>query len=112
MTAQNNQSSPSIHPVSLSKCMLIGGGIALALIAVFLLKAGAPNPAWPKFWMIRPLIIVPLAGATGGAFYWLMDGIRYQGSWKKIVVNVVCLLVYIIGLWMGAVLGLDGTMWN
>ena len=109
MTQQNELSN---HPVSLTKRMVVGATIALTLIIIFLLSAGEPNPAWPKLWMIRPLIIVPLAGAVGGAVYHYMDGLRYQGGWKKILANFFSLLVYLIGLWMVTVLGLDGTMWN
>ncbi|MFN2457964.1 MAG: hypothetical protein ABR502_07175, partial [Chitinophagaceae bacterium] len=70
-----------------------------------------PNPEWGKYWMIRPFIITPLAGAMGGAFYALMD---HQSSrdFSRTVAILLSFVVYIIGLWLGAVLGLDGTMWN
>jgi hypothetical protein len=112
MTQENNLTTKSIHPASLSKRMLLGGGIALILIIAFLAPVGEPNPDWGKFWMIRPLVIVPLAGATGGLFYHLMDRLRYQGSWKKILANILSLIVYIFGLWIGTVLGLAGTLWH
>jgi hypothetical protein len=112
MTQGNNSTTRSIQSTSLAKCIFIGGGIALALITIFLLKAGSPDPGWPKFWQIRPLVIVPLAGAAGGVCYYLMNPMRNQGGWQKIVANILSLLVYIIGLWMGTVLGLDGTMWD
>lgn len=92
--------------------MLVGAGIGLALIAIFLLIAGKPDPAWPKLWMLRPLIIVPLAGAMGGVFYYFMDELRFQGGWKKPLANVLSLIVFVIGLWLGTVLGLDGTWWD
>jgi hypothetical protein len=92
--------------------MLLGAAIALLLIALFLLNAGAPDPAWPRFWMLRPLIIVPFAGAMGGLFYHLMHSLRAQGGWKRVLAHVLSLLVYVVGLWMGTVLGLDGTMWD
>ena len=62
--ANNSTSQPS--QVSLIKRMLVGAGIGLLLISLFLLSAGEPNPEWGKLWMIRPLIIVPLAVAMGG----------------------------------------------
>lgn len=112
MIQTSKSTTPSIHPSSLGKRMLQGAAIALILIAVFLLKAGEPDPAWGKFWMIRPLVIVPAAGAMGGVFYYFMDHLRYQGGWKKIIAIILSLIVYIIGLWMGTILGLDGTLWN
>ena len=109
MTQQNELSN---HPVSLTKRIVVGAVIALTLIIIFLLSAGQSNPAWPKLWMIRPLIIVPLAGSVGGAVYHYMDRLRYQGGWKKILATFLSLAIYIIGLWIGTVLGLDGTMWD
>ncbi|TDE15633.1 potassium transporter KefB [Dyadobacter psychrotolerans] len=109
---QQNELTNGLHPAPLNKRMLKGAGIALILITAFLLSAGESNPAWPKFWMIRPLVIVPLAGAVGGAVYYNLDCLRYQGGWKKVLANVLSLVIYIIGLWMGTILGLDGTMWD
>ena len=112
MTQENDLTAKPLHPISLFKLMLVGGGIALALIIFFLATAGEPNPKWPKLWRLKPLIIVPLAGGCGGVFYYLMDHLRYKGGWRKIVANVFSLLVFIIGLWLGIVLGLNGTYWN
>ena len=102
-----------LNTATIGKRALIGAGIAYVLITIFLLIPGVtPDPNWPKFWMIRPLIIVPLAGAMGGVFYHFMDTLRNQEGWKKIVINIVSLIIYIVGLWLGIVLGLDGTLWN
>jgi hypothetical protein len=109
---QRNNFTHSIHSASLITRLLVGGGIALILITVFLLGAPAPNPAWPKLWMLRPLIIVPLAGATGGAVYHLLDHMRAKGGWSKVLTVILALIIYLIGLWMGMVLGLDGTWWD
>lgn len=99
-----------IDPATAAKPMLIGGSIALILIAIFLSGTGEPNPEWGKFWMARPLIIVPLAGATGGLFYHIATH-RFQG-WKKSLAIAVSFVVYIAGVWIGTVLGLDSTYWN
>jgi len=99
-----------IHPASLIKRMLFGSIIALVLIVVFLLSAGASNPEWGKLWILKPLIIVPLAGAAGGFFFHLIN--RYQGGWKKVLALLCSVIIYIILLWLGTVLGLNGTLWN
>jgi hypothetical protein len=112
MSQTNNLPTSPVHSASLSKRMLIGAAFALIPISLLLLSVDHPNPAWPKFWMIRPLIIVPLAGAVGGAFSYYMEQFRVQGGWKAAAAIVVSVLVYFIGLWLGIVLGLDGTLWN
>lgn len=112
MTQRTQLTSQPIHPVSIGKRMLQGAAIALLLITIFLIGAGDPDPNWPKLWIIRPLLIVPLAGAMGGVFYYFMDHLRHQGGWKKAFAIILSLIVYIIGLWLGTVLGLDGTWWD
>ena len=112
MTQKINLTTMFANPTFIRKSMLIGGGIALLAILIFLLPVDNPNPAWGKYWIIRPILVVPIAGAMGGLFYALMDPIRQQGGLKKILANTISLIVYIIGLWMGTVLGLAGTMWN
>lgn len=112
MTQQNQLKTQSVHSSSLTKRMSQGAGIAFILIVIFLAGADEPNPEWPKFWMIRPLVVVPVAGAMGGVFYYFMDHLRFQGGWRKTVAIILSLFVYIVALWLGTVLGLDGTMWD
>lgn len=112
MTRRNELPNQQIHAASVGKRMLQGAGIALTLIIFFLLGAGEPNPDWPKLWMIKPLIMVPLAGALGGVFYYNMDHLRYLGGWRKALAYALSLIVYIVVLWLGTVLGLNGTMWD
>lgn len=112
MTQTNNLPTKSIHPVSVAKPMIIGAIIGLAVILVFLFSAGAGRPEWGAYWRIRPLIITPFAGAMGGLVYYFLGFLRVQGGWKAVLANVASLLIFIIGLWMGIVLGLVGTLWN
>lgn len=92
--------------------MLLGAAIALVPISLLLLSVNEANPAWGPYWMIRPLIVVPMAGAAGGAFFHLMSPFRFQGAWKKITAVFICFVVFVFCLWIGTVLGLDGTLWD
>lgn len=112
MTQKDNLPAPTIHWASLGKRMLQGAAIALFLISFFLLRVRDPYPAWPRLWMIKPLLIVPCAGATGGVFYFFMDHLRYQGGWKNMAAILLSIFGYIVALWLGTVLGLNGTLWN
>jgi len=113
MTQSNNLTTEAVHTATIGKRALIGAAIAYLLITLFLLVPGVTtDPSWPKFWVIKPLLIVPLAGAIGGIFYHFMDAFCNKEHWKKILGNVVSLIVYIIGLWLGTVLGLNGTLWD
>lgn len=112
MIFQNNITTMLANPTLVGKRMILGTVIGLIVILIFILPVRHPNPDWGKLWMIKPLIITPLAGGMGGLFYSFMDAVRHEGGFKKIGANILSLLVFIIGLWMGIVLGLDGTLWN
>ncbi|WP_205503121.1 potassium transporter KefB [Rufibacter psychrotolerans] len=98
-------------PVSPLKPILTGAGIALLAILFFVTGVDSPRPEWGEYWMIRPLLITPLAGALGGAFYAFMD---YQSArgFNRTLAILLSMVVYFVGLWLGIVLGLAGTMWN
>src|SRR3712207_5060881 len=111
MTQRNNVTAQP-HQASLLNRMLLGAGIGLLLIFLFLLSAHEPNPEWGKLWMIRPLIIVPLAGAMGGLCNYFIVHFHNLFGVNKTIAVILSVIVFIIGLWLGVVLGLDGTMWN
>jgi hypothetical protein len=108
MTQQNQ----SIHLANAAKRMVVGGAIALVLIAFFVFTVDNPKPEWGKLWVVRPLIITPLAGAMGGLVYHYMVSWGNEGGWKKTLATIFGVIAYIIALWLGTVLGLDGTLWN
>lgn len=92
--------------------MLTGAAIGLLLISLFLISAGEPDPAWGNFWRIKPLFMVPFAGAMGGLCnYFIVHYHRQLGLHKAIAV-ILSVIVFIVGLWMGTVLGLNGTYWD
>ena len=112
MTRKISLTIEQINTKSLIKRMLLGAAIGLLFISIFLYSVKNPNPNWGKFWMIRPLIIVPLAGAFGSLSFYLKDFIGSQSSWKNILAIIFSSMAFIFILWIGIILGLDGTLWN
>jgi len=108
---QNPHSQPS-QAGPIAPAMILGAGIALLAISFFVFGVDNPPAEWGEFWMIRPLIITPLAGATGGAVYHVLDRLRARGNISGTLAVILSLIIYVVGLWMGIVLGLAGTMWN
>jgi hypothetical protein len=94
------------------KRMILGAGIGLFLISFFVFGVDEPHPDWPKNWMLKPLIITPMIAALGAAFSTTLDPLRQQGGWKTFAAVGLSLLVFLVALWMGVVLGLNGTMWD
>lgn len=97
---------------SLPKRMLIGWLIGLAVISFFVFGADCVKPEWGEFWRIRPLIITPLATAVGGACFYFIDRFGSQHGWPKAIIYSISFTVFFVGMWMGTVIGLAGTMWN
>jgi hypothetical protein len=112
MTAKNNLTTQGFNTSLLIKRVLIGTAIGLAVILFFVLRVSPNHPDWGQYWLIQPLLVTPLAGAAAGVCNHFLDFLRIQGSTQKIIANILAVLIYIVGLWMGIVLGLHGTMWN
>jgi hypothetical protein len=100
-----------INVPSLAWKMAIGGLIGLVLIGLFLYPSH-PNPEWGRFWWIRPFIAVPVAGALGGVFNYFVSQQTFTRRWVKIMALILSLFVFLVALWMGTVVGLDGTYWD
>lgn len=97
----------------LLKRVLIGAGVALFLITIFIMPSILhPKPEWSNLWMLRPLLVVPVAGGLAAAIIHILLGWQAKNNWPKFGVYLLCLLGYIIALWMGTVAGLDGTLWD
>ncbi len=97
---------------NLSKRMILGAGIGFLFISLFLIMADGAQPQWGDYWMLRPLGVVPLATALGAAFYTFLDPWRVKGGYQRILAELLGLLGFVFSLWIGTVLGLDGTYWD
>ncbi|HLO80875.1 MAG TPA: hypothetical protein VK166_07955 [Chitinophagaceae bacterium] len=109
---ENTGFSQSLKLDIMAKYALVGAVIGLVLISIFLMGVKHADPSWPKYWQLRPLVVVPLAAAGGGSFFYFMGSFNHHGSWVKWIARIVGVIGFIIALWMGTVLGLDGTLWD
>lgn len=99
-------------PTPLIRSVVIGAVIGLTVIVTFLLQVHNPRPEWPEYWMVKPLLIVPIAGSAGDICFHLLRSLRHKGGLASVAGYALSLLIYLVGIWMGIVLGLDGTLWN
>ncbi len=99
------------QPLSFFKSVLVGAIIGLLIISFFVFGVDEPNPEWGKLWKIKPLIITPLAGAAGGVFFYFIDLMASRGMNRTVSV-LLGIFGFIVALWLGTVLGLNGTMWD
>jgi hypothetical protein len=108
MTHSEKLNQTPSAPSVLGKRMLLGGGIALAVILFFVIGAGKGRPEWGSYWMVKPLILTPLTGAVAGASTYKFE----QLGWNKTFTIIFNIIGYLFALWIGIVLGLNGTLWN
>jgi len=101
-----------INPRQFAIYALAGAAVAFGVISFFLFSVNSPDPSWPANWRARPLLVTPLAGAAGGAFLYFVT--RFKGASRTVRSGLMVfgILSFVIALWIGVVLGLDGTMWN
>jgi hypothetical protein len=111
MTPTNNSASQS-NQTPLARRVIGGAGIGLLLISLYLLTVDEPEPAWGKFWMIRPIVLMIFAGAMGGLCNYLILLYHKQFGLSRTLALILSGLIFILGLYIGFVLGLDGTFWD
>jgi hypothetical protein len=111
MTHANESTTQPSQP-SLATRMIIGGFIGVLVASYFFFSADSPDPAWGKFWMIRPYIVMTFAGAMGALCNHFILQYRWVIGMKKNAAMLLSAVVAIAGMFMGIVLGLDGTLWN
>jgi len=107
-----NPSKEQLTRFPLQACLIIGAGIGLILMGLFLAGVTNPDPSWGSTWMLRPLVFIANAGAAGGAFYYYLNRNRQRKGWRAVGFVAIGFAVYIACLFFGAVLGLDGTLWD
>lgn len=94
------------------KHLLIGAGIALLMVGFFVIAAGKGNPGWGDYWRIKPLLLSPFLGAITGLCYDVTEPLRRLNGWLGKLFLALSILGFVVGQWLGLVLGLAGTMWN
>ena len=107
-----NKIHPQITLTSIITEMLTGAVLGFIVISFFVFGVDNPNPAWDENWRVRPLIIAPLVGGLATLALLLKYFVRFD---TKILNDLLILFSFVlafIGLWIGIILGLDGTMWD
>lgn len=104
--------TPTVNVKTVFRNMLIGALVGLAVISFFIFPVDSPNPEWGANWRVKPLIITPLTTAFASLVFFTKDLLQPKTTALKAVIMVLSTLAFFIALWLGIVLGLDGTLWN
>ncbi|MBC6366263.1 hypothetical protein [Algoriphagus sp. AK58] len=107
----NNSPSalPSFHWKDLMLPSFIGSSLPLAWLLFILLT----KEDLFETWMFYPLTIIPLGGAVGGIFFYLMGFLWFPKGNQKLIAVIFSTLMYFVTLWISAVLAFAITgHWN
>lgn len=91
---------------------ILGYLIALGIIISLLLSVNQPKPEWEKYWYVKPLIITPFVGSIGGLGFYFINTFDTQTNILKFFRIILSIIIFLFFLWIGTILGLDGTLWN
>jgi hypothetical protein len=101
-----------IDKKSLLKRLGIGALFGFGFISLFVFGVDDVDPEWGKYWQVRPLIVTPLFGAIGSLAFYLRDIFPTKSVLAGTLILVASVIVFIMTIWVGIVVGLDGTMWD
>lgn len=107
-----NKIHPQITLTSIVTKMLVGAVIGFIVISLFVFGVDNPNPAWGENWRLRPLVVTPLVSALATQALFLKYMIRFETKIMNDLLYLFSFVLVFIGLWLGIILGLDGTMWD
>lgn len=112
MELKDKRTPTTLNPGSVGRKLLTGAIIGLVVISLFVFSVNDPDPAWGNYWRVRPLIITPIIAAFGMLAFLLKDLVGPKRPVMRLVIFLLSLFGFIVALWLGIVLGLDGTLWN
>lgn len=97
-----NASSP--HPPFRWKDLILPSSLGASLPLALLLFVILNKEDVFESWMAYPLTIIPLGGAAGGAFFYLMGFHWFPEGKNKLFAVIFSTILYFVGLWISAVM--------
>ncbi len=100
-----NQTLFGIELKQLTLPALLGASVPLALLLFISIAAKDPFESW----MYLPLTIIPLGGACGGIFFYLMGFVWFPKGKQKLIAVIFSTILYFVAIWLSAVIAFNFT---
>lgn len=82
---------------SLKRRMLYGAVLAAILLVIAFAIGATPHPGKELLDLILiPAIMVPIAGAAGGAVFHFTRPMAEKGTWQKVLAYIISLLAFLL----------------
>lgn len=93
---------------SLKRRMLYGAVLAAILLVIAFVVGTTPEPGKELWEMILiPAIMVPVAGAAGGAVFHFTRPMAEKGIWQKVLAYAISILAFLLFILIAFGLGLN-----
>jgi hypothetical protein len=79
---------------------ILGASLPLALLLFIIITKEDHFESW----MFYPLIIIPLGGAAGGIFFYLMGFQWFPSGNRKLIAIICSTILYFLAIWISAVM--------
>lgn len=95
------------------KSLVLPASIGALLPLGFLLFIILTKEAYFESWMYFPLIIIPIGGAIGAIFFYMMGFQWFPTGGKKLVAIIFSTILYFAAIWISSVMAFAVTgHWN
>lgn len=84
---------------------LLGASAPFSLLLFIILTKAGPFESW----MLAPLILIPMGGAVGGVFFYLMGFLWFTHGKQKLVAIIFSTILYFVAIWMSAAIAFNFT---
>lgn len=112
MTNQLFLNIKQVRPAAIAKTMVIGLIFGLAIISLFVFTVSSPKEEWGNNWRMQPLILTPMIVAFGSLAFLANRIFKPQTKTAKTLLLIASIIAFIFSIWIGIVIGLNGTLWN
>lgn len=112
MTNQLFLNIKQVRPATIAKTMALGLILGLVIISLFVFGVNNPKQEWGTNWRMQPLILTPIVVAFGSLAFFANRIFMPQTKTAKVLLSVASIIAFIISIWLGIIIGLNGTLWN
>ncbi|MDA3614427.1 LrgB family protein [Polluticaenibacter yanchengensis] len=101
-----------ISAATIAKTMLTGLVTGLVIISLFVFTVNNPKPEWGNNWRMQPLLLTPLVVAFGSLVFFANRIFQPQNKTVKTLLLIGSIIAFVFSIWIGIIIGLNGTLWN
>ena len=97
---------------SFIKIVLLGFALGLFIASMLIHNVSFPKLSWGPNWYIKPMLVLSFVASIGSIPFYFANQYEASNHSKKILAYLGATLFLLFFIWIGIILGFDGTIWN